>query len=95
MVQGFGVSLYHVVLDELSEELIAVSKDGLSGYIDINGNLIVDYQFNTARPFSEGLAAVEIDGKWAYIANPLVYSSWVSDELGRASYTKAHWCFSR
>lgn len=31
------------------------------GYIDTDGELVLDYQFDDAHSFSEGLAAVEID----------------------------------
>lgn len=39
-----------------------------SGYIDVkNGNEVIPPQFDGVRPFSEGLAAVQIEGKWGYI----------------------------
>jgi len=47
-------------IGSLSEALIAVRRGELFGYIDINGNLILDFQFDLAQPFSEGLAAVNI-----------------------------------
>lgn len=37
------------------------------GYEDISGRMAIDYKFDYARSFSEGLAAVELDGKWGYI----------------------------
>lgn len=37
------------------------------GYIDKTGNYIIKPQFSQAHNFSEGLAAVGINGKWGYI----------------------------
>ena len=31
------------------------------------------------------MAAVKVDGKWGYIANPLIYDAWDSDEVIRGS----------
>jgi hypothetical protein len=45
---------------------------GKWGYIDTRGHVIVNPQFDDARPFSEGMAAVLIRDhqadKWGYIA---------------------------
>jgi len=75
---------YISYIGDMSEGLLSVKQDGLWGYIDINGNLIVDFQFDEVQPFSEGLAAVCLDGKWGYIANPLVYPAWDPDEIKRS-----------
>lgn len=59
--------------------LAAVMKDGKWGYIDPQGNWVIQAKFDAALPFSEGLAAVNIGyvggmdeskmstGKWGYI----------------------------
>jgi len=39
----------------------------LHGYIDTSGKVVVPVTFAGARLFSEGLAAVLVDGKWGYI----------------------------
>ncbi len=44
----------------------AVSKDR-TGYIDTKGQVIIPHRFEEGHEFSEGLAAVLIDGKWGYI----------------------------
>ncbi|MCL2046913.1 MAG: WG repeat-containing protein [Oscillospiraceae bacterium] len=75
---------YISYIGDMSEGLLSVKQDGLWGYIDLNGNLIIDFQFDKVQPFSEGLAAVCLDGKWGYIANPLVYPAWDPDEIKRA-----------
>lgn len=47
--------------------LAAVSVDGKWGYIDVDGNLVIDAQFQDAHSFSNSLAAVSMDGKWGFI----------------------------
>ncbi|HOE17120.1 MAG TPA: WG repeat-containing protein [Syntrophorhabdaceae bacterium] len=37
------------------------------GYMDTAGRVVIQMEFKDARSFSEGLAAVEVDGKWGYI----------------------------
>jgi hypothetical protein len=39
----------------------------LHGYVGTDGNVAVPVQFEAARLFSEGFAAVRVDGKWGYI----------------------------
>ena len=44
--------------------------DGLYGYVDIDGQWVIAPRFESAQPFSEGLAAVCQGGLWGYIALP-------------------------
>jgi hypothetical protein len=44
-----------------------VATDARWGYVDVMGRLVIEALYDNARPFSEGLAAVERDGKWGYI----------------------------
>jgi len=37
------------------------------GYIDANGKTVIEPQFDEARPFVAGLAAVRIDYKWGFV----------------------------
>lgn len=37
------------------------------GYIDKNGKMVIKPEYDKAERFSEGLAAVAINGKWGYI----------------------------
>lgn len=37
------------------------------GYLDTAGRVLIEAQFKDARQFSEGLTAVEVDGRWGYI----------------------------
>ncbi len=41
------------------------------GYVDEAGNAVTPYCFEDAHPFSEGLAAVKLDGKWGFITADL------------------------
>lgn len=44
--------------DSFSQDLAAVKKDGKWGYIDMEGNTVIPFQFDYAFSFSEGLAVV-------------------------------------
>ena len=50
-----------------SEGLAAVKKDGKWGYIDKQGNLVIEYKYEIAESFSEELALVYTDKKYGYI----------------------------
>lgn len=43
---------------DFSEGLAAVQKDGLWGFIDTNGNVVIEFQYSVAGDFHEGRAAV-------------------------------------
>ena len=45
----------------------AVKIGGKWGFVDKEGNIKIEPQFNDARSFSNGLAAVKIDDKWGFI----------------------------
>lgn len=45
----------------------AVCKEGKWGFVDIDGKLVIDYQYDDALSFSNGYAAVCIDDMWGYI----------------------------
>ncbi len=46
----------------------AVKKGGKWGFIDLEGNLKIDYRFEDALSFSGHLAAVQLDGAWGYVS---------------------------
>ncbi|MBN1819151.1 MAG: WG repeat-containing protein [Prolixibacteraceae bacterium] len=43
------------------------SKPNHYGYINKKGELVIDYQFDVASNFSEGLAPISKGGKWGFI----------------------------
>ena len=45
----------------------AVCKDGKWGYVDADGELVIDYTYEDAQSFQNGYAAVCIGGLWGYI----------------------------
>ena len=70
---------------EYSEGLFRACEtaDGLWGFADAEGKWVIQPQFEEVNQFNEGLAPVKKDGKWGYIANPLIYSKWESQEVAR------------
>ena len=52
---------------DFSEGLAAVKKDGKWGYINTDGEMVIDPIYDSANSFSEGLAAVQSKGRWGYI----------------------------
>ncbi len=50
-----------------TEDLCLVRVGTRYGFIDKNGEYAINPQFDDAQPFSEGLAAVELDGKVGYV----------------------------
>ena len=44
-----------------------VKVNGKLGFIDKSGKLVIDAKYDEAENFSEGLAGVELNGKWGYI----------------------------
>lgn len=50
------------------EGYAAVCKDGKWGFIDANGNVKIDYEYEDALSFEGHLAAVKKDGLWGYVS---------------------------
>ncbi len=48
--------------------LVAAVKNGRYGYVNKNGREVISPQFDSAQPFSEGLAAVSQNGRYGFIA---------------------------
>ena len=49
------------------ENLIAVKVNGLWGFADLDGNMVIEPQYEDAQSFSNDMAAVCVDGRWGYI----------------------------
>ncbi len=83
--QGQFEGTYHAIIDktgayvldpgpymlgEFSEGMaVYVPKGGLWGYVDTNGLVVIEPQFQQAYLFSEGLAKVKVGNRWGYIDN--------------------------
>jgi uncharacterized protein YdeI (BOF family) len=50
-----------------NNQLFLVNDRGKFGYINGNGELVIDYRFSEAHPFSEGIALVVLNGQKTYI----------------------------
>jgi len=51
-----------------TENVIAAKRNGLCGYIDLDGKILVRFgEFEDIRPFHNGLAWVKKNGKWGVI----------------------------
>ena len=50
-----------------AQENALVRQNDKFGYINKTGNFSIEPKYKVAKNFSEGLAAVEIDGKWGFI----------------------------
>lgn len=53
--------------EDFSEGLALVKIDGLFGWINRRGFLVIQPEYANAQAFSEGLAAVFVNGKWGFI----------------------------
>lgn len=54
--------------------LYPVEINGKWGYINQNGKIVIEPEFEAARPFSEGLAIVYLDGAHGYIKSDGVFA---------------------
>lgn len=54
--------------DAFNADLVAaVCKGGKWGFVNKSAEVVVDYQYQEAKSFSNGFAAVKISNKWGYI----------------------------
>lgn len=51
----------------LSDESAAVKQDGKWGFMDKEGKIMIEPQYEDARSFCNGYAAVKQNGKWGFI----------------------------
>jgi hypothetical protein len=50
-----------------SDGMIAVRGNGKLGYMDLNGQIAIETRYDAGGAFAEGLAPVELDGRWLFI----------------------------
>lgn len=46
---------------------VTLCKENLYGFMDYQGNILVEPKYEDVRPFKNGYAAVQLDGLWGYI----------------------------
>ena len=49
------------------DKMIAFKKDGKWGYINTEGEILLEPKYAMAKSYSQGVAAICMDGKWGYI----------------------------
>jgi hypothetical protein len=67
LLVAFALSAHAQRAGAKSVRLYPVERNGLYGYINGSGQVIIKPRFDEARTFSEGLAAVLVGDKWGYI----------------------------
>lgn len=69
IVSGTAKSVGYDALGTLSEGLASFWNAGskLYGYTDTNGKTVIKAQYNEAKPFNEGLAAVRKGNLWGFV----------------------------
>lgn len=60
-IQGTEVDLY------LGEQIAFKGENGKWGFVNNNNKVIIEPQYDEAKSFSGGLAAVKMNGKWGFI----------------------------
>ncbi|MBN2663554.1 MAG: WG repeat-containing protein [Bacteroidales bacterium] len=70
---------------DFPDDFNADFKNGKFGFINKNGDLVIDYKFNRAKDFSGGLAQVRVgsrtDGKYGYINRSGEFVTKMYDEI--------------
>ncbi|MDF2644747.1 MAG: hypothetical protein K0Q73_552 [Paenibacillus sp.] len=64
---GKRVSDMYEWVGDFSEGLAIVSRNGKRGYIDTEGRMVIDLQFDNCLRFTESMAVVQVGGKFGYI----------------------------
>jgi hypothetical protein len=67
-----GENIFDKVFEDaygFSDGLAAVKKDGLWGFIDKTGNMVIKNQLDQVKSFNESFAAVEKKDEWGLIDN--------------------------
>jgi hypothetical protein len=83
---GFEEGLCSVAIEKYGEKVY--------GYVDRNGNMVIEPRFSHSQRFSEGLAALPMDGRWGYIDKsgkyviPPQYDRTISFSEGRGAVKK-------
>ena len=72
MVDSEGKAVKGVSVEDskgftMPDSYAAVKKDGKWGFMDVNGKMVIEPQFEDARSFCNGYAAIAKDGEWGFI----------------------------
>lgn len=98
--EGIGNDVYEDARPFETDALTAVKKNSKWGFVDTSGNVVVDYMYEDARAFTQGVAAVKKNGKWGYInasnemiVEPAFEDAYPFEENGMAPVKNEYWHF--
>lgn len=77
-------------IDDYSEDMAIVSKNGKKGYINKSGSEIIPLKYDLAYPFKEGLAQVSVHSGYTYNCG---YINKAGNEVIPLKYSSASWWF--
>ncbi len=90
-------AIYSAHQDAAKDGRIYVEKFGKSGFVDVNGKLVIDCEYDFVHDFSEGLAVVKKGNKYGYIntqgkiVTPIELAQAFSFQNGVAIFRKEYW----
>lgn len=90
-------AIYSAHQDAAKDGRIYVEKFGKSGFVDVNGKLVIACQYDLVHDFSEGLAVVKKGDKYGYIntqgkvVTPIELAQAFSFQDGVAIFRKEYW----
>jgi hypothetical protein len=72
-----------VLLDgtHYSNGMIAVRANGLVGYMDLDGQIAIEPRYDAGGAFAEGLAPVQLNGRWLFIDKSGATAAKLPDEV--------------
>ncbi len=76
-----NISLTKTLYFDFYNGLIAARKNGKFGYLDLNGNEVIPFNFDRASNFNNGLATVKINGQYFKINEKGEFLKHVDGEL--------------
>lgn len=65
--ESVGEGRYEDAVPFVTEEPAPIKRDGKWGFVDLEGQLVIEPQYEDAGAFSNGLAPVRTGGSWGYI----------------------------
>jgi hypothetical protein len=65
--QGGGrIYIQNLDYDEFNNGLVKISKDGLWGFVNQHGKVIIPFEYDEAGDFSENTGYARMDGEWTF-----------------------------
>lgn len=61
------IPIEYVEIDFVYDELVLAKKDGQCGFLSLNNETIIPFEYDSAHIFRYGLAPVRINHHWGYI----------------------------